>query len=69
MLIFMLFACLIKHREWNSLKCPQFLVALLLVGAIDGKRSLRGNAGPLVDNRDAVMMITKTFPLPTMPII
>ena len=34
-----------------------FLVAVLLLGASDAKRTLRGNARPSVDNRDAVMMI------------
>ena len=35
----------------------QFLVAVLLLGASDAKRTLRGNARPSVDNRDAVIMI------------
>merc|ERR1712110_152001 len=44
-----------------NMAAGKFLVALLLVGAIDGKRSLRGNAGPLVDNRDARSLVN-TFP-------
>ena len=48
------------HSQKSSLvKVPlvQFLVAVLLVGASDAKRTLRGNARPSVDNRDAVIMI------------
>ena len=32
-------------------------MAVLLLGASDAKRTLRGNARPSVDNRDAVMII------------
>lgn len=48
------------HSQKSSLvKVPlvQFLVAVLLLGASDAKRTLRGNARPSVDNRDAVIMI------------
>ena len=48
------------HSQKSSLvKVPlvQFLVAVLLLGASDAKRTLRGNARPSVDNRDAVIII------------
>ena len=47
------------HSQKSSLvKVPlvQFLVAVLLLGASDAKRTLRGNARPSVDNRDAVII-------------
>ena len=48
------------HSQKSSLvKVPlvQFLVAVLLLGASDAKRTLRGNARPSLDNRDAVIII------------
>ena len=46
-----------KKRELKSSKNPQFLVALLLFSATEGKRTLRGNARTAADNRDAVIII------------
>ena len=49
----------IHSQKISLVKVPlvQFLVAVLLLGASDAKRTLRGNARPSLDNRDAVIMI------------
>ena len=46
-----------QKSSWVKVPLVQFLVAVLLLGASDAKRTLRGNARPSVDNRDAVIMI------------
>merc|ERR1712223_288576 len=44
-----------------NMAAGKFLVAVLLLGASDAKRTLRGNARPSVDNRDARSLVN-TFP-------
>merc|ERR1711936_787907 len=44
-----------------NMAAGKFLVALLLLGATEGKRTLRGNARTAVDNRDARSLVN-TFP-------
>merc|ERR1712080_69087 len=44
-----------------NMAAGKFLVAVLLLGASDAKRTLRGNARPAVDNRDARSLVN-TFP-------
>merc|ERR1712038_2176396 len=44
-----------------NMAAGKFLVAVLLLGASDAKRTLRGNARPPVDNRDARSLVN-TFP-------
>merc|ERR1711936_19067 len=40
-----------------NMAAGKFLVAVLLLGASDAKRTLRGNARPSVDNRDARSLV------------
>merc|ERR1712117_543095 len=44
-----------------NMAAGKFLVVVLLLGASDAKRTLRGNARPSVDNRDARSLVN-TFP-------